>query len=131
MDIRKLIDLASEACGSKAALAREMNKKPPRISEWYRSDQKPDAHEIAYMAERAGLPVLETVAAIEAQMDDRYAHIWREALGKLKAAGVAAAYLFLVLQLAGGSEKANANQALSLKKSPDLTRGVIYIVESK
>lgn len=84
MDLRNLIDLAAEKTGSKAALARAMNKQAPRISEWYRGEQKPDAHEIAYMAERAGLPVLETVAEIEAQMDERYAAIWQNALSKLR-----------------------------------------------
>lgn len=93
MDMRTLIDLAAEAAGSKAALAREMNKQAPRISEWYRGEQKPDAHEIAFLARKAGLPVLQTVAEIEAQMDSRYSDIWREALGKLTAAGIAASVI--------------------------------------
>lgn len=130
MDIRKLIDLASAECGSKAALSRAMDKAAPRISEWYRGDRKPDAHEIARMAMLAKLPVLETVAEIEAQMDERYAEIWRAALGKLRAAGVAAAYTFLVLQTAGGSEKAYANQTLTTKNSSPIEAAKIYIVET-
>jgi len=90
MDLRELLDAAAEAAGSKAALAREFNKAPPRISEWYNGTTKPDVHEIAFLARKAGLPVLETVAEIEAQLDSRYSEIWREALGKLKAAGIAA-----------------------------------------
>jgi hypothetical protein len=111
MDVRTLIDLAANQLGSKAALARAMNKQPPRISEWYRGEQKPDAHEIAFLAECAGLPILETVAEIESQLDERYAHIWEKALGKLKAAGVAASFI-LVLQLASQPEKAEAHQVL-------------------
>jgi transcriptional regulator with XRE-family HTH domain len=91
MDLKQLIDAASLRAGGKAKLARDMDKRPPRISEWYNGTHKPDAHELAYMAERAGLPVLETVAEIEAQLDPRYSQVWRDALGKLKAAGVTAA----------------------------------------
>jgi hypothetical protein len=112
MNIRELVDLAAATYGSKAALAREMQKQPPRISEWYRGEQKPDAHEIAFMAKAAGLPVLETVAEIEAQLDERYAQIWRDALGKLKAAGIAAG-VSLILQGALPSEKAYADQAVN------------------
>jgi transcriptional regulator with XRE-family HTH domain len=86
----ELIDKAAEAMGSQRALAAAMNKKPPRLSEWKSGEAKPDAHEIAFLARKAGLPVLETVAEIEAQLDSRYSEIWREALGKLKAAGIAA-----------------------------------------
>lgn len=86
----ELIDKAAEEMGSQRALAAAMNKKPPRLSEWKSGEAKPDAHEIAFLARKAGLPVLETVAEIEAQLDSRYSEIWREALGKLKAAGIAA-----------------------------------------
>lgn len=91
-----LIDKAAEAEGSQRALAAAMNKKPPRISEWKSGEAKPDAHEIAFLARKAGLPVLETVAEIEAQLDSRYAEIWREALEKLKAAGIAASVAILI-----------------------------------
>lgn len=90
MMLSNLIELAAAAAGSKSALAREMGTRPQRINEWARGAEKPDAHEIAFLARKAGLPVLETVAEIEAQLDSRYSEIWREALGKLKAAGIAA-----------------------------------------
>ena len=57
------------------------------------------------MAECAGLPVLQTVAEIEAQLDERYAPIWREALGKLTAAGVAAT---MVMGVGLSPDRANA-----------------------
>ena len=90
MKLIELIDKAAEAKGSLGALAASMNKAQTRLSEWKKGERKPDAHEIAYLAECAGLPILETVADIESQLDERYATIWREALGKLRAAGVAA-----------------------------------------
>lgn len=93
MDVKTLIEKASTKYGTRGGLARAMNKSPSRVSEWASGAQKPDAHEIAFMAECAGLPVLQTVAEIEAQLDERYASIWREALGKLTAAGVTAAML--------------------------------------
>lgn len=92
-----LIDAAAEAAGSKSALAREMNTRPQRINEWARGAEKPDAHEIAFLARKAALPILETVAEIEAQLDSRYSEIWREALGKLKAAGIAASVATIAL----------------------------------
>jgi transcriptional regulator with XRE-family HTH domain len=93
MDVKTLIEQAAKKYGTRAELARAMKKSPSRVSEWASGVQKPDAHEIAFMAECAGLPVLQTVAEIEAQLDERYASIWREALGKLTAAGVTAAVL--------------------------------------
>ena len=93
MNLQELIEQAAAAKGGKGELGRLMKKAPARISEWMSGERKPDAHEIAFMAECAGLPVLQTVAEIEAQLDERYASIWREALGKLTAAGVTAAVL--------------------------------------
>lgn len=91
MNLNELIEAARERKGSLGAIAAAMGKHQTRISEWKKGIAKPDANEIAYLAECAGLPVLQTVAEIEAQLDDRYASIWREALGKLTAAGVTAA----------------------------------------
>lgn len=105
MDVKTLIELASKKYGTRAGLARAMKKSPSRVSEWASGDQKPDAHEIAFMAECAGLPVLATVAEIESQLDERYASIWREALGKLAAAGVAAT---MVMTVGMAPDRANA-----------------------
>ncbi|HWP19267.1 MAG TPA: transcriptional regulator [Burkholderiaceae bacterium] len=93
MDLRELIDKAVEAKGSRRNVAEGLHQNPQRLTDWKAGTRKPDAHEIAYLAECAGLPVLETVAEIESQLDARYASIWRRALGKLKAAGVAASVL--------------------------------------
>lgn len=90
LTVETLIANAAAAAGSLKALASEMDRHQNRLTEWKKGERKPDAHEIAFLARKAGLPVLETVAEIEAQLDSRYSEIWREALGKLKAAGIAA-----------------------------------------
>lgn len=110
MTLTELIEQAAAKKGGKGELARLMKKAPARVSEWVSGDRKPDAHEIAFMAECAGLPVLQTVAEIEAQLDERYAPIWREALGKLAAAGVAAT---MVIGVGVSPERANAAPSTS------------------
>lgn len=89
-NLTELITKAGDEAGSLKQLAALMGKNQNRISEWRTGKAKPDAHEIAFMAEVAKLPVLQTVAEIESQLDSRYADVWRAALGKLTAAGVAA-----------------------------------------
>lgn len=90
MNIQELIDAAKRAKGSLGAVAAGLGMHQNRLGDWRAGRRKPDANEIAYLAECAGLPVLETVAEIEAQLNTTYAPIWQAALGKLRAAGVAA-----------------------------------------
>lgn len=108
MQLAELIDLAVEAKGSRAEVAKGLHQSAQRLTDWKAGRRKPDAHEIAYLAECAGLPVLQTVAEIESQLDERYAPIWREALGKLAAAGVAAT---MVMGVGLAPERANAMTA--------------------
>lgn len=79
MDLRELIDKAVEAKGSRRKVAEGLHQNPQRLTDWKAGTRKPDAHEIAYLAECAGLPILETVAEIESQLDARYAPIWQRA----------------------------------------------------
>lgn len=97
MDVGELIDAAKRGKGTLGAVAEGLGIHQNRLSEWRKGSRKPDAHEIAYLATCAGLPVLETVAEIEAQLDSRYAPIWQSALGKLRAAGVAATVTLTLL----------------------------------
>lgn len=90
MDLQELIEKAAEAQGSLKQLAASMGKHQNRLTEWKKGTHKPDADEIAFMAKAAGLPVIQTVAEVQSELDSKYASIWREALGKLTAAGVAA-----------------------------------------
>lgn len=110
MQLAELIDLAVEAKGSRAEVAKGLHQSAQRLTDWKAGRRKPDAHEIAYLAECAGLPVLQTVAEIESQLDERYAPIWREALGKLAAAGVAAT---TVMGVGLSPERANAAPSTS------------------
>jgi len=82
MYLNDLIERAGEAAGSLGRLAKAMHKHPARISEWRHGRRKPDASEIAYMADIAGLPVLITVAMIEAQLNPDAKAIWEKALGE-------------------------------------------------
>lgn len=91
MNTSALIDLAKKHSGmTLGEMAKELGIRQERISEWKKGTFKPEAGELAYFAEKAELPILETVAEIEEQFDPRFAHIWAKALGNLRAAGVAA-----------------------------------------
>lgn len=91
MNVAELIELAKKTSGmTLGQMAAELQIRQDRITEWKKGQFKPAAGEIAYFAEKAGLPVLETVAEIEEVIDPRFSHIWAKALGNLRAAGIAA-----------------------------------------
>lgn len=91
MDIKQLIEAAVKRTGKKQGeFAKELGIQPARISDWKNGKWEPNASEIAYFAEQAGLPVLKTVAEIEEKFDPRFAQIWERALGNLHAASLAA-----------------------------------------
>lgn len=85
MKVNDLIDLAGAKVGSLGQLAQTMHKHPARLSEWKSGKRKPDAAEIAYMAKAAGLPVLITVAMIEAELHPETRELWEAALGEIEA----------------------------------------------
>lgn len=116
MTLPELIELAVAKMGSRQAVADGLHQDKQRLTDWKAGRRKPDAHEIAFLAKVAGLPVLSTVAEIESQLDERYSSIWSEALGKLTAAGVAASTA-LILQGIVSPEKAYANQQVSSHKN--------------
>lgn len=97
MNVNDLIELAAKEAGSLKQLAAEMGKHQNRITEWKKGTHKPDADEIAFLARKANLPVIETIAHVEKSLNSRYASIWSEAAGKLKAAGIAAAVTGLMI----------------------------------
>jgi|GEM_PF-3042278 len=91
MDVRDLIDQAKAVSGlTLGQMAAEMHIAQSKFTAWKKGEYNPGPGEIAYLAEKAGLPVLETVAEIEASFNEHFAPIWQAALGKLRAAGVAA-----------------------------------------
>lgn len=58
MNIKELIDAAmNRSAKTQAEIAEEFGISPARVSEWKSGKRKPDAGEIAFFAERAGLSV--------------------------------------------------------------------------
>lgn len=86
MQIDELLDAAKRKKGSLKEIAEGIDISQARLSDWRAGRRKPDANEIAYLADCAGLPIFETVAEIESQLDSRFSAIWQSALGKLRAA---------------------------------------------
>jgi hypothetical protein len=85
MDIKTLIDTAAKTCSiTQAQLAAEMGKNPARVSEWRKGHWNPDVNEIAYLADKAGLPVLQTVIELQANLNPKYANIWKRAVSELR-----------------------------------------------
>ena len=96
MTISELLDAAKRANGSLGNVAEALKIGQSHLSNWRSGRSKPTATQIAMLAELASLPVFETVAQIESSLDDDTTHVWERALGKLRAAGVAAS-LTLIL----------------------------------
>ncbi|RDU96682.1 helix-turn-helix domain-containing protein [Trinickia dinghuensis] len=91
MDIAELLDAAKRKKKTLGAVADGLGVHQNRLSEWRKGTYKPDATTIAQLAEMAELPIFETVAQVEASLDhSQAAAVWERALGKLRAAGVAA-----------------------------------------
>ena len=57
------------------------------LSNWRAGRTKPGATEIALLAEMAGLPVFETLAEIDRELNADNRSVWDSALGNLHAAG--------------------------------------------
>lgn len=92
----ELIDAAKRKTGSLGAIADGLGIHQSAISAWKKEKHNPSASQIAYLADCAGWPVLETVAKVESELETRFASVWTGALGKLKAAGVAASMVIAV-----------------------------------
>lgn len=90
MDISELLDAAKRKKRTLGAVAHELGLHQSRLSDWKSGRFKPDATQIAQLAEMAELPIFETVAQVEASLTGEGGKVWERALGKLRAAGVAA-----------------------------------------
>ncbi|MBV8471709.1 MAG: helix-turn-helix domain-containing protein [Burkholderiaceae bacterium] len=110
MTLQELIKAAADKYGNQGDLAEMLGVRRSRISEWKAGNHKPETSTIVRLAELADLPVMETVAEIEAQLHPEVAASWLSALGKLRAAGVAAS----VLAIVGTTMPANDAQASTL-----------------
>jgi transcriptional regulator with XRE-family HTH domain len=85
MLINEIIAKASEIKGGKQKIAEEINIHPARISDWLAGRRKPEAAEIAILAEMAGMPILETIASVEEELNDKYKDIWKRAVTEWRA----------------------------------------------
>lgn len=76
-----LIAKAKTTSGLKLGdMASEMHVAPARLSEWLKGSREPTADQIAYLADKAELPIIETVAA----MRPEWAHVWKRASDKIR-----------------------------------------------
>lgn len=80
MNVKELIELAAQKVGEQKMLAGGLGMHHGRLTDWKAGRRRPEAAEIAYLADIAGLPILETVAEIEAQLSERHSNVWLKAL---------------------------------------------------
>lgn len=85
MNVNSLIEAAQNKAGTLGEVAKKLRKPQSRISEWKKGKGKPSAADIACMARVAGLPVFETLASVEKDLDPETAHLWDAALGEVSA----------------------------------------------
>lgn len=97
MNVEELVQKAAIEMRTQRALATRLGVHEDMMRHWKRGRMKPTAGQIAALAECANLPILETVAEIEADLDERNGEIWKRALRALQGAGVAAALTGLLV----------------------------------
>ncbi len=85
MLISEIIEKASLRTGGKQKIAEGLHIHPARISDWLAGRRKPEAAEIALLAEMAGMPILETVVEVEEELNDKYKDIWKRILNDWRA----------------------------------------------
>lgn len=81
MQIWYVIEAARQKKGSIGAIAAELGVSYPRVSEWKNGKYKPDATQLALLAEMAELDALEVLANIEyegkKEQESVWSRIWR------------------------------------------------------
>ena len=80
MNVKELVEAARKATGGYKPIAEGLGMSELRLSDWKAGRRRPEASEIAYLAEIAGFPVLETVAEIESQLSGKHSNVWLKAL---------------------------------------------------
>lgn len=78
MNIAELIALATVRSGkSRGELAAELGyKNQSKLSKLSAGENKPTASEIVYLAMKANLPPVRTLAEIEAEMNPEFRELW-------------------------------------------------------
>ena len=89
---KTLIDKAADRCGSKAAIARQLGIPQPHVMDWQAGRRKAQPHDIAALAELAGLDAIKFLA--QAQINElegsKKGQVLARALGKFALATGAA-----------------------------------------
>jgi transcriptional regulator with XRE-family HTH domain len=81
INVPALIDRAKRESGmTLGQMAKEMHKSQTRFSEWLSGKAEPGTDEIAYLADKAKLPILDTVQALKPS----WAHVWARAAEQIK-----------------------------------------------
>ena len=87
MDISELLDAAKRKKRTLGAVALELNLHQSRLSDWKSGRFRPDATQIAQLAEMAELPIFKTIAEVEASLEvGEAAQVWQRALKTLNGA---------------------------------------------
>lgn len=107
MTLTDLIEAAAMKAGGKSKLAGRLNKAPARISEWLSGAKTPNDEDVFDLADIAGVPRLTALCEVRASNPAPGAERWREILGKLTAAGIAASMVMGVTLI---PDRANATQ---------------------
>lgn len=77
IDQATLVAFAKAKSGMKLGeMAKEMHVHQTRLSEWQNNKGGPTTDQIAYLADKAGLPIIETIASLKPE----WAHVWRKAM---------------------------------------------------
>lgn len=85
MDIKNLIDTAQKVSGQKLGqIANEMQIPQTRISEWKKGKYNPGASQIVFLAEKARLNAIETLAEFEAEINPQFAALWKKAVSEIR-----------------------------------------------
>ena len=85
MDANTLIDVATDKAGSIGELATLLGKHRNRLAEWKKGNGEPSATDIARMARLVGLPILRTLAQVEARLHPEHRDTWQRALREIPA----------------------------------------------
>ena len=121
---------AGIAMRTQRALAARLNVHEDMVSHWKRGRVKPTAGQIAALAECANLPILETVAEVEAELDERNSEIWKRALRALQATAATACMTGVVILGTPGQAQAAVNETLLCSSMHICSRAGIWLLRT-
>ena len=85
MKILDLITKAKDTSGmSLKDIAATLHVTPSTLTAWKQGSYRPDSTQIIFLAEKAHLPAIETLAEIECETHPEMAHFWKVAVSQLR-----------------------------------------------